>query len=395
MWYVHDAMNMGRSVNMRQPAGATLERTLFDALEALLRQVGWLGEVRRQMVERSAADEADAMFRVIIENGGSAELRVHVKKDLRPAAFPAWAAQRGLGTSKSAVRAASVLAMASVSPRLADLCREAGWSWYDLAGNCRIDVPGILHVERTGIAPAWRPPRPRANLGSAASARVMRALLTPAHAGRSWTQRQLQTETCWKPVGKEEPVSLGLVNKVIRHLRDEGLVADVGEHGIRVRDPLGLLKAWNAAYRFDRHERRSYFTLLKGAALHEALHRVGLGAGGMAVYAAFSAAERQAPHVRQPNTWLYLAASSLDSFMREVDAKEVDSGENILVLIPEDSGVFLSFVADSRVGERKLGCTDPVQTYVDLMHCGGRGEEAAKALLEQRILPAWKAFVSA
>jgi hypothetical protein len=62
------------------------------------------------------------------------------------------------------------------------------------------------------------------------------------------------------------------------------------------------------------------------------------------------------------------------------------------VLIPDDSGVFLSFEADSYVGERTLGCTDPVQTHVDLIHCSGRGEEGAQALLDQKILPAWKAF---
>jgi hypothetical protein len=75
-----------------------------------------------------------------------------------------------------------------------------------------------------------------------------------------------------------------------------------------------------------------------------------------------------------------------------VQAKEVDSGENLVVLIPDDSGVFLSFDADSHIDEPTLGCTDPVQTYVDLIHCGGRGEEAAHALLDQKILPAWKAF---
>lgn len=94
--------------------------------------------------------------------------------------------------------------------------------------------------------------------------------------------------------------------------------------------------------------------------------------------------------MRQPKTWLYVDAQFLDTFARNAQAKEVDSGENIVVLIPDDSGVFLSFDADSHVGEQVLGCTDPVQTYVDLLHSGGRGEEAAEALAAQKILPAWK-----
>ena len=90
-----------------------------------------------------------------------------------------------------------------------------------------------------------------------------------------------------------------------------------------------------------------------------------------------------------------LIPSFLQSFIDETQAKEVDSGETIVVLVPADMGVFLSFEPDSNVGSRVLGCTDPVQTYVDLAHCGGRGEEAAQALLEQKIRPAWKAVAPA
>jgi hypothetical protein len=41
------------------------------------------------------------------------------------------------------------------------------------------------------------------------------------------------------------------------------------------------------------------------------------------------------------------------------------------------------------VGANRAPCTNPVQTYVDLVKAGGRGEEAAEAILEQRLKPAW------
>jgi hypothetical protein len=65
----------------------------------------------------------------------------------------------------------------------------------------------------------------------------------------------------------------------------------------------------------------------------------------------------------------------------------VDSGENLVVLIPDDNGVF--YLQEGESG--RLVSTNPVQTYVDLCHCGGRGEEAAEALLEQNLKRAWKA----
>jgi len=42
------------------------------------------------------------------------------------------------------------------------------------------------------------------------------------------------------------------------------------------------------------------------------------------------------------------------------------------------------------MGDNRMACTNQVQTYVDLCHCGGRGEEAAEALLEQKLKPEWK-----
>jgi hypothetical protein len=55
------------------------------------------------------------------------------------------------------------------------------------------------------------------------------------------------------------------------------------------------------------------------------------------------------------------------------------------VLIPNDVGVFYRVES----GSKRLACTNAVQTYVDLAHAGGRGEEAAEAILQQRLKPAW------
>jgi Transcriptional regulator, AbiEi antitoxin, Type IV TA system len=149
--------------------------------------------------------------------------------------------------------------------------------------------------------------------------------------------------------------------------------------------------AWRDVYRFDRHERRNYFTLLQGRQSRDALARLDLDTGGFAAYAAFSAADLQAPHVRQPLTWIYAAGEYIKRLEDLLEAKQVESGANLIVLIPDDPGVFYLANGGS-VGEPRLPSTNPVQTYVDLSHCGGRGEEAAQALLEQNLIPKWSAF---
>lgn len=381
IWYVRAIVNTPKNVNIA--SSASLERRLLAKLVEILLDIDWLTTTR--LVEAADSD-ADAVVRLSLGGRAVADLHVDVKREHRPATFLEWAARREAShRSRGGIR---VLAMPHVSPRLADLCRRAGWSWFDLAGNCRLDVPQLLHVERSGHAPIERTPSPAANLGTAAAGRVLRAVLSPAHAGQTWTQRRLQSATCWKASG-DDGVSLGLVNKVVRHLTNEGFVEVVDPHGLRVCDPEGLLAAWRDAYRFDRHERRGFFTLLKPAQLDAALARFSLEAGGMAAYAAFSAADRQAPNVRQHRTWLFVTDAELEKFARHAMAKEVDSGENIVVLIPNDSGVLVSFEVEDFATPR-LSCTDPVQTYIDLHHCGSRGEEAAEAILEQRLRPAWR-----
>jgi hypothetical protein len=272
-----------------------------------------------------------------------------------------------------------VLALPFVSPRVAELCAEHGWSWYDLAGNHRIDVPGVLQLQHTGNVPVHKLPRPTANLSTAEAGRVIRALLALENLGTRWTQREMQKHC-------QPNVSLGLVNKVVRYLRDEAFIEELTDGGFQLCDPQKLLLAWRDAYRFERHERRGYFSLLQGKRLHEALTKLGVNTGGFAAYAAFSAADLQAPHVRQPKTWLYVHEREITRFEKLVEAKTVDSGENIVVLIPDDDGVF--YLPDGgTMGERRMACTNVVQTFVDLSHCGGRGVEAAEALLKQRLQP--------
>jgi hypothetical protein len=133
--------------------------------------------------------------------------------------------------------------------------------------------------------------------------------------------------------------------------------------------------------------RHPYFTLVQGRALQEKLRSLDPERRGNVAYAVFSAAEIQAPAVRQPRTWLYVKPHMVHDVQSMLEAKNVDSGENLVILIPEDSSVFYRLES----GSNRLPCTNAVQTYVDLASSRGRGEEAAEAILEHRLKPAWSA----
>jgi len=372
-------------VNIDQVSSAALERDLARTLRKLLSGISWLKGWTVEPARGPAERGWDLRASAPLPGRGKAVLCIECKLHFQPSQFsqlvnrPPCEPGRHQGVSR-------VLAMPHVSPRMAVLCQEHGWSWYDLAGNCWIDIPGVLLIERSGNEPVRARQRPGANLSTPEAGRIVRALLAPENTGRRWTQREMVAH-----FGELEPPvpapSLALVNKVVQYLRNESFLKPSPNRGFRVHDPEGLLQAWRAAYRFSRHTRRRYFSLLKGRALQEKLLALDPEGRGRLAYAVFSAADFQAAHVRQPRTWLYIAPDLEDDFQVAIEAKPVDSGENLVALIPDDGSVFYRV----EVGKNRLACTNVVQTYVDLVHAGGRGEEAADALLEQRLKPAWAA----
>lgn len=307
------------------------------------------------------------------------QLFVQCQKQPRPSQFPSIGLTNRFRENGSRETDIPVLGAPHISPRIAELCKEHGWSWFDLAGNCRLVVPGALYIERAGLPPVHESPKPTANLTTTAAAQVLRALLVPENADVAWTQTALQ-QAC------EPGVSLGLVNKIVAHLREEAWLTPRDEGGFKVKDPLGLLHLWGDAYRFDRHRRLGFFSLLKEPDLQYQLGTLN-NSPGKAAYAAFSAAEVDAPNVRQNKTWLYVNDAALDDLMKMTVAKRVESGENLVVLVPEDDGVFYERRYRQGWG---LARTNPLQTWLDLRHLGGRGEEAAEAILESSLKPAWK-----
>jgi hypothetical protein len=376
-------VNVAHRVSIPRSDGVALEHALSDALALLLQEASWLQKWRVEREVKAAHASWDLVASGPLPAAGKGVLCVECKgANFQPSQFPALA-ERPCSGGKNAV-SVRVLAMPRVSPRMASLCQQHSWSWYDLAGNCRLEIPGVLLIERSGREPVKLESRSGANLGTPEAARVTRALVAPENAGKRWTQREIVGHFADLTPAIPAP-SLALVNKVVQHLRDQAFIESLPDRGFRVSDFDGLLQAWRQAYRFDRHVRRAYFTLLSAKAVQEKLRSLDSQGSGRLAYAAFSAADVQAPTVRQPRTWLYVNADFERDFASTLDAKVVDSGENVVVLIPEDAGVFYQL----DTGPHRAPCTNAVQTYVDLVKAGGRGEEAAEAILNQRLKPAW------
>jgi len=97
----------------------------------------------------------------------------------------------------------------------------------------------------------------------------------------------------------------------------------------------------------------------------------------------FSGAARLAPAVRYQRVTAFVNEGEMD-LATSLDFKPVSSGANVILLVPYDKGVFYGTqVVDG------VRIASPIQIYLDLMGFRGRGEEAAKVLLEKVIRPKW------
>ena len=376
--YVQHIVNMAEGVNMVTGEGALLERDLSDALRRILHEASWLQGWR---VETGTAGW-DLTASGPLASGGVGVLCVECKgANFQPGQF-ARIAERSC-TSENAA-SAKVLAMPRVSSRMTEMCRQHGWGWFDLAGNCWLEVPDHFLIKRSGNDPVSLRTSRGVNLGTPKAAQVIRALLAPENAGKRWTQRELVSHFADADPRAAAP-SLALVNGVVQHLRDQAFIETLPSRGFRVRDFDGLLQTWRKAYRFDRHIRRPYFTLLPVKTMQERIKGLAPRGSNRYAYAVFTAADLQAPAVRQPRTWLYVSPDFESELAATLDAKLVDSGENIVALIPSDEGVFYR----AETGIDGVPRTNPVQTYVDVANAGQRGDEAAEAILTQRLKSAW------
>ena len=273
-------------------------------------------------------------------------------------------------------RAYPVVVAPFISPASAEICKEAGVGFADLAGNCHLAF-GRVYIEKSAAENPFRKRRVQRSLFGTKSARVLRLLLAEPH--RVWRVAQL---------AEHAQVSLGQVSNLRQRLLDAEW-AVIEKSGLRLSKPRELLAAWRQADRPDPARSESCYTLLHGDALDKALRAAfaEAGAGQHAVLASYSAGRWLAPFARVASLYLYADEQGEAVLRKHLKLEPPGKGANVALMQPKDEGVFLDRVEAAK----GMWCTSPIQTYLDLAVSGERGAEAAEHLFNELIAPRWKA----
>lgn len=262
-----------------------------------------------------------------------------------------------------------------ISSTSAEICKEAGVGFADLAGNCHLAFDHV-YIEKSARENPFRKRRVQRSLFGAKSARVLRLLL--AEPSRTWRVVEL---------AEHARVSLGQVSNLRKRLLDQEW-ASVEQGGMRLSKPRELLEAWKQAYRLEPARSERCYTLLHGEALDKEIRAALADADNArhAILASFSAARWLAPYARVATQYFYVEEQGETRLRKQLKLESASKGENVILMRPKDEGVFLDCVEAAK----GIWCTSPIQTYLDLAVSGERGAEAADHLFNERIAPRWK-----
>lgn len=253
-----------------------------------------------------------------------------------------------------------------MTPAGIETAESHGVAWFDLAGNCHLNAPGVLLWIEGRKARARQRGRPASAFGPR-SARVARALLFEP--GQIWTQKELTTVT-----GLPQPT----VSRALARLRELSLVHHDEDGGTyRVTSPRELLDAWTDDYDYYRQDVVPIHLTGSGIGLARHVVEVLRGDGFDCALTGMPAAWLYDHFAQFRLGSCYVAGNPLEAAER-LEARIGDEGANFHLVRPGDQGVFVG-----REEVDDLPCVHPIQVYLDLMSMPERSAEAASHLRQE------------
>ena len=246
-------------------------------------------------------------------------------------------------------------------------CEEEGVSWFDLSGNARLAMP-TLRIQIEGKPNKFKSSGRPKSLFAPKSARIARWLLMKND--QAFSQREL-ARLC----GLDE----GFTSRIVHGLEDQQLVTRSKTGAVRVADYNTLLESWREAYDFSKHNivrghvaARSSDEILRqlaGKLPREKIEYAVTGLAGAWLWSGFAGFRLVV---------LYVAEIPDDAQREAMGFHEIERGENVWIVQPDDAGVFQG--GELREG---IACVHPVQVYLDLKNHPERSAEAAQELREK------------
>jgi len=257
-----------------------------------------------------------------------------------------------------------------ISPAAAEICKEDGIGYLDLAGNCRL-VFDTVYIVREGAKNPFAQRRDLRSLYSPRGTRILRVMLNNPRI--DWKTQALADRA---------KVSVGQVANIKKLLKDKEWTIESND-GFRLKKPADLLAEWSENYSFRKNEVRDFYSMASIASVEQIISKACAERDIQFGLTGLSGSARLQPGIRYQRTMAFLSDIPGD-FIETVGLKDVASGANVSLMIPYDIGVFAELH-----NYDFIPVVSPVQIYLDLKSFKGRGEEAAQIIFDKVLAPSW------
>lgn len=253
-----------------------------------------------------------------------------------------------------------------ISEASSDMIIENKLSYMDLSGNCYLLAKHII-LHYKGNENKYIDKREKKNYltkTSGAASTILRTILNEPE--QLWQVQQLANKT---------DKALGTVSNVKKFLLDRDWIDDTSL-GFRVKNIKELFHTWATDYHKKDARIFEFYSFDSIPELERKISNWSMSHDYSGLLGGFSAAARYAPTVRYKKVEAYVEQQAFSEFVKDLDLQPVDSGGNVIIIIPHDEtpGLFMREINGYYV-------TSPTQTVLDLLGNPGRGEEAAEAVI--------------
>jgi hypothetical protein len=250
-----------------------------------------------------------------------------------------------------------------ISKESARICTEAGIGYADLAGNARLSFDQVF-VETHAEGNPFREKREVQSIFAPRATRALRVLLQGPL--RPWKVTEL---------AEASGVSLGWTSAVRQQLLAREWAAEV-PGGFKVTKPGAVVDAWVEADDWEKRTRTREYSLLVTEPAEIAARVHGQLEGRRHAFTQWFAAALRHPHTTVPLITAYVEDFPEQGLIEEaLLARQVDSGGRLRLVQPRDEGVLNPLQT-----VQELPLVSDVQIFLDLIHAGLRGDEAAAEL---------------
>ncbi|MBI2581046.1 hypothetical protein HYV85_04565 [Candidatus Woesearchaeota archaeon] len=165
---------------------------------------------------------------------------------------------------------------------------------------------------------------------------------------------------------------------VLKLIRSEYATIGKGIRGIKITNPLKLMKAWGYCYSIRELDKAEFVAAERPQYVMVKIANIAKAQGLKYAFTVFSATEHVSPYVAPSATHLYVLKKDIKEWQHIFFSQNIlqteDGGNVICLLVDEEyfEGVWNS---------REMMVVSLPQLYADLFSYGGRGEEAADEIL--------------